>query len=130
MRYGFSQSSKLPLTLLDALPRLYHVGHIDEMREDAIDLTIQIPGGSIEEVQIQIPGTVATLQMQRYLMPYERFSSAVDAVEQIDIDLPFHLREGSLHRSPEGGRCRAADQAFIFGIDLLKSMLGPTKHGD
>src|ERR1700685_3010459 len=117
MRYGFGQGSKLPLTLLDALPRLHHVRHVDEMREDPIDLAIYIPGRRVDKVQIQILGTVATLQMQRHFMSYERFSGAVDTVEQIDIDLPFHLREGFLDRSSEDGLRRAADHALIFGID-------------
>src|SRR5580698_9651792 len=130
MRYGFSQSSKLALTLLDALPRLHRAGDIDDVGEDSVDLAVHIPGGRIEEVQIQVLGTRATLQVQWYLMPYERFSGAENAVEQIDKDLSFHLRKSHLDRSSEHGVRRAVDQALIVGIDPLKYVLGPAQHCD
>src|ERR1700677_4727365 len=63
-------------------------------------------------------------------MPNERLSGTVDAVEQVDIGLSFHLRKGPLHRFPDDRLRGTADQARIFRVDPLKGMLRPAKYRD
>ena len=51
---GLGQCSKLPLALLYALARLHHIGNVDYVDEDSVNLTRQIAGCGVHEINIQI----------------------------------------------------------------------------
>src|SRR5580704_8733813 len=63
-------------------------------------------------------------------MPHERFSGTVDAVEQVDKDLSFNLRESPVHGFADDRLRGTADQARIFRVDPLKRVLRPAKNRD